>query len=53
MKLLIDMNLSPRWVEFFAANHIEAVHWSSIGQMDAPDGEIIAYAACYGFALLY
>jgi predicted nuclease of predicted toxin-antitoxin system len=24
MKLLIDMNLSPRWVEFFAASHIEA-----------------------------
>jgi len=23
MKLLIDMNLSPRWTTFFAASHIE------------------------------
>jgi hypothetical protein len=29
MKLLIDMNFSPLWEDFFAASHIEAVHWSA------------------------
>lgn len=31
MKLIVDMNLSPRWVEFLAGAGIEAVHWSMIG----------------------
>jgi hypothetical protein len=31
MKLLIDMNLSPRWVPFLAASQVEAIHWSSVG----------------------
>ena len=44
MKLLIDMNMSPRWVEVFAQNHIEAVHWSAIGAADAPDSKIMDYA---------
>jgi predicted nuclease of predicted toxin-antitoxin system len=51
MKLLIDMNLSPIWVDFFSLSHIEAVHWSAIGATDAPDGEIMAYAANHGFTV--
>ena len=51
MKLIIDMNLSPRWVDFFAASGIEAVHWSAIGAADAADSEIMAYAASGGFAV--
>lgn len=31
MKVLIDMNLSPLWVQFFIDAGIEAVHWSTIG----------------------
>lgn len=31
MKLLVDMNLSPRWVKLLADADIEAIHWSSIG----------------------
>jgi len=27
MKILVDMNLSPRWVEFLANAGIEAIHW--------------------------
>jgi len=37
MKILIDMNLSPGWVQEFKRNNIEAVHWSAIGKFDAPD----------------
>ena len=44
MKLLIDMNLSPRWVEVLAEAGIEAVHWSMVGAKSAPDIEIMAFA---------
>lgn len=44
MKLLIDMNLSPRWVSFLAEVKIQAVHWSTLGVCNAPDLEIMNYA---------
>lgn len=44
MKLLLDMNLSPRWVGVLADAGIEAVHWSLLGAKNAPDPEIMAYA---------
>jgi len=47
MKLLVDMNLSPLWVEFFVAHGIEAVHWASIGRADASDTAILEYAGLY------
>jgi predicted nuclease of predicted toxin-antitoxin system len=49
MKLLIDMNLPPRWVDFLRSRNIEAVHWSSIGKPDAPDQEILEHAAINGY----
>jgi len=52
MKVIIDMNLSPKWADFLKENTIEAVHWSSIGFPDAPDSEIIAYAKQHGFTIL-
>jgi predicted nuclease of predicted toxin-antitoxin system len=51
MKILIDMNLSPIWVQFLAAHGIEAVHWSTIGQATAPDSQILNHAASYGFVV--
>jgi len=44
MRLVIDMNLSPAWVEIFAGAGIEATHWSTIGPANAPDTEIMAWA---------
>ena len=44
MRILIDMNLSPRWADVFLKHNIESLHWSSIGAADAPDTEIMAYA---------
>jgi len=52
MKLLIDMNLSPRWVELFAEAGIEAAHWSVIGSANAPDSELMAFATSKGYVLL-
>jgi len=28
MKMLVDMNLSPRWVDVLIAANIEALHWT-------------------------
>lgn len=44
IKLLVDMNLSPQWVEVFKRNGWEAAHWSSIGDPDAPDRVIMEWA---------
>jgi hypothetical protein len=37
VKLLVDMNLSPSWVDRLARHGFEAVHWSTIGAATAPD----------------
>ena len=44
MKLLLDMNISPLWVNFLQKNGIEAIHWVECGAPDASDREIMAYA---------
>jgi predicted nuclease of predicted toxin-antitoxin system len=45
MKLLIDMNLSPAWVSFFADAGLESTHWSTLGDPSAPDTQIMEYAS--------
>jgi predicted nuclease of predicted toxin-antitoxin system len=52
MKLLIDMNLRPGWVTFLAQAGIEAIHWSSIGQANAPDTDIAAHAKISDYVIL-
>lgn len=51
MKILIDMNLSPRWCSVFEGEGWEAVHWSSVGGSGASDREIMAWAAERGFVV--
>lgn len=43
MILVIDVNLSPEWCEVLRGVG-EVIHWSSIGNVDAPDLEIIDWA---------
>ena len=52
MRLLVDMNLSPRWIGFLAGAGIAAVHWSTVGARDAPDAELMAYARTNGYVVL-
>ena len=52
MKIIVDMNLSPRWVDYLIGNDIEVVHWSSVGSPNAPDTEIFAYAKKNDFTIL-
>jgi predicted nuclease of predicted toxin-antitoxin system len=49
MKILIDMNLSPTWVQFLAEHEIEAEHWSTIGASTASDSQILDHAASNRF----
>jgi len=46
------MNLSPNWVDRLNTAGLPAIHWSSIGRMDATDIEIMAYAAEHGYVVL-
>lgn len=52
MKLLLDMNLSPRWVPLLLNEGWETVHWSSVGSPTASDSEIMEFAAERDFVVL-
>jgi len=43
MKLVVDMNLSPRWIGILADAGVQALHWSTVGKANAPDAEIMAW----------
>ncbi len=49
MKILIDMNLSPLWMNTFAKHDIEAIHWSSVGDPRATDRVIMEWASANGY----
>jgi len=52
VKLLVDMNLSPTWVDRLAGHGFEAVHWFTIGAATASDVEILAWATEHEFVLI-
>lgn len=45
LRLLIDMNLSPSWVEVLREAGFEAEHWFRIGAPNAPDSELFSWAS--------
>ena len=50
-KLLVDMNLSPMWVQYFRDHGFESLHWADIGKPSAPDAEILDYARRNGMVV--
>jgi predicted nuclease of predicted toxin-antitoxin system len=52
MKLLVDMNLSPRWIEFLSKTGFDAAHWSTIGPDDASDVQIMTFARINDYVVL-
>lgn len=52
MKLLIDMNLSPRWAALLNTADIHAAHWSTLGAINAPDAEIMRFARENNYVVL-
>jgi predicted nuclease of predicted toxin-antitoxin system len=51
MRLVVDMNLSPKWVPLFRAAGWEAVHWSDVGMATATDPGILAWAETNGYVV--
>ena len=52
MKILIDMNLSPRWAEALRSEGFEAAHWADLGKASASDAAIFAFAEKFGWTVL-
>ncbi len=52
MKRLVDMNLSPRWVNLLADAGMVAAHGSTLGTNNAPNAEIMAYAREHHWVVL-
>ncbi|MBW2367038.1 MAG: DUF5615 family PIN-like protein [Deltaproteobacteria bacterium] len=51
MKIVIDMNLSPQWIEVLKPAGHECIHWSDIGSPNASDREILLWARSNGFVV--
>ena len=52
MKIVIDMNLSPQWVDVLMLEGHDCAHWSEIGAPNAPDREILLWARSNGYVAL-
>ncbi len=52
MHLLIDMNLTLRWVDYLRGGGHEATHWSTVGACNATDPEICEYARTHGLIVM-
>jgi len=48
LKILVDMSLSPDWVQLLTAHHYMEVHWSKVGSANAADGTVMAWAQSNG-----
>lgn len=44
MKVVVDMNLSPLWVNYLQGYGFEVWHWSAVGKPNDPDTVIVAWA---------
>lgn len=51
IRLVVDVNLSPLWVDVFTHYGWPAVHWSTVGDPRAKDRTIMAWARENGYAV--
>jgi predicted nuclease of predicted toxin-antitoxin system len=52
MKILVDMNLSPGWIDYLVEAEFEAVHWSQVGAGNAHDSDVMKWAASHDHVVL-
>ena len=52
MRFIVDMNLSPRWVEYLREAGFDAEHWSTVGEATATDALIMRTAQDQGAVVL-
>jgi len=48
LTFLIDMNLSPAWVDRFVREGWTAIHWSEVGDARATDAVVMEHARVHG-----
>ena len=51
MKILVDMNLSPDWVETLTKSGFVSIHWSAIGDPRADDAVLMDWARANGYVV--
>lgn len=51
IKILIDMNLTPDWVQSLRNEGWTAVHWSTLGEPNATDRTIMEWAESNGYVV--
>jgi len=51
MKLLVDLSLSPAWVESLQAHGYEAMHWTAMESPRSPDAELMRFAVKRGWTV--
>jgi len=51
VQLVIDMNLSPDWVNTLAGHGWPAIHWSTVGDPTADDAVIMDWAKSNGYVV--
>ncbi len=51
MKILVDMNLSPDWVNVLSQHNVQSVHWKDIGESNAADIELINWAKDHNYII--
>ncbi|MCS7064701.1 MAG: DUF5615 family PIN-like protein [Fimbriimonadales bacterium] len=51
IKILVDACLPAEWCIIFRTEGWEAVHWSEIGALTAPDEEIMQWARQHGYII--
>ncbi|HMO95426.1 MAG TPA: DUF5615 family PIN-like protein [Tepidiformaceae bacterium] len=44
MKIVVDMNVEPSWIDVLVSAGHDAVHWSQVGRGSEPDDEILRWA---------
>lgn len=52
MKVRLDMNLSPAWIDVLSAAGWEVRHWMNVGETTATDVAIMAWARTEGYVVL-
>ena len=52
MKILIDMNVSPKFPELLIKKGADAIHWIEVGAANAEDTEIMEYASKNNYVVM-
>lgn len=52
MKILLDMNLAPRWRAVLERHGHSCVHWAEVGDPRADDRAIMQWAAEHGYVVI-